>query len=161
MLGVINDFHNFWRYLLILSKSKILLICYHQRTWNYPTYQFISQIFIEHNVDINASIWEQVNSWLHTVLCNMDKLLTISQPQFSFLLFQMATITTTTLPCIIIAEMKTSCFDSTLLRQEMLRSVLNASLKKVLGNSITRKDFWFGMAYPSYYLFYLTWAERL
>lgn len=43
-----------------------------------PVCQFTSQIFIEPNVAINASVWEPVNCWLHPVVCDRDKLLNIS-----------------------------------------------------------------------------------
>lgn len=73
-------------------------------------YQLISQIFIEHNAAIIVSIWEQINSWLHPVLCDMDKLLIISWPQFSFPFFQIVITTRAIPPLYKYGERKTRCF---------------------------------------------------
>lgn len=132
-------------------------------------------MFIEHHVAVNAPFWKQVNSWLHPVLWDKDKLLNISQSQFSFLLFQMVMMITTTIPILYnhwgdedqlsLLLLHTMCCMTieTLLRQGMFRGALNASLKEVLENTciITRTHLWFGLVCFPCYFFYLISEKRL
>lgn len=187
MLGDNKWFLWFLKIILILAQyyigniTKYYMCCYMLIAVDLPLrfqlfYLLISQIFIylfiKHNVPLMRPSGNKLlpgSTLYYTTWTNYSTSLSL----FSFLLFQMMSITTTTSPLcncwgdedyLFVLVLHTKCYMTikTLLRQGMFRSALNASLK-VLGNIwiITRKNFWFELACPPCYLAHLILAKRL